>query len=414
MTSSTPSRFRLLVMIGALYLVQGLPVGLAFQAYPVLLRQGGASLDLIALVPLASLPWVLKIVWASLVENRWSRRWGRRRSWILPMQALLALSLAAMALLPFTAASAPVLLGLIAVASVVSATQDIATDGLAAERLRGSGLSQVNAFQVAGFMVGMLLGGPAAMVGVGQVGHAATFLALALLVALCGLPVTLWREPPPPQEVQGQERPASLRAFFRRAHALPLLAMGVCATMGGAVAFGLARLILVDAGWSAEAVGFLSGTGHSVMILVGCGLASLCQRLVGSWTTLVLGALAVAGGALGWAGVAESGAAVGPGVVWTMAAVSGLGIGLSTVASYTVLMRFSRHGAQPGTDFSIFQGSQTLGEILMSGGAVAVAARIGYAPALGVGVAVAVATIGLVLWTRRLPLPGLSPSTQEG
>lgn len=57
-TASAAEGRKLLIMIGCLYLVQGLPVGLAFQAYPVLLRDGGASLDLISLVPLASLPWV--------------------------------------------------------------------------------------------------------------------------------------------------------------------------------------------------------------------------------------------------------------------------------------------------------------------------------------------------------------------
>ena len=69
-----------------LYLVQGIPIGLAFQAYPVLLRQGGAPLELIALVPLASLPWAFKFFWSPLVENRWSAAMGvcmRRPSWPL-------------------------------------------------------------------------------------------------------------------------------------------------------------------------------------------------------------------------------------------------------------------------------------------------------------------------------------------
>lgn len=76
--------WRILQVVACLYLAQGLPVGLAFQAYPALLRDMGASLDLVALTPLASLPWVAKLLWAAAVENRWNSRLGRRRSWILP------------------------------------------------------------------------------------------------------------------------------------------------------------------------------------------------------------------------------------------------------------------------------------------------------------------------------------------
>lgn len=178
---------RLLMMIGCLYLVQGLPVGLAFQAYPVLLRDGGASLDLIALAPLASLPWVFKFFWACVVENHWIRPLGRRKSWILPMQTLLALSLAGMALFAFTAGNAPALLILVAIASLVSATQDIATDGLASERLYGTGLAHINTLQVAGFMTGMLMGGPGAMLGIATVAARAGYvvaLSIGFVVAL--------------------------------------------------------------------------------------------------------------------------------------------------------------------------------------------------------------------------------------
>lgn len=394
---------KLLTMIGCLYLVQGLPVGLAFHAYPVLLRDGGASLEMISLVPLASLPWVFKFFWASMVENRWTPRLGRRRSWILPMQTLLALSLVGMAFLPFTATNAPALLALVAVASLVSATQDIATDGLASERLHGAGLAHINTFQVAGFMTGMLVGGPGAMVGIGTVGHLATVLGLAVMVVLCGVPVALWREPDPPQGRTPE--PASLRAFFRRKGALPLLAVGMCATMGGAVSFGVAKLFLIDAGWSLDAVGTLSGTGNTLMIIAGCGLAGLTVVRVGPWSTLVLGAILVGGSSLLWAVLAMEPGLAGTGAVWGLATASGLGIGVCTVASYTLLMAFAQRGQQPGTDYSVFQGLQTLGEILVMAVTTALAARAGYAAALAVGLVVALVLVALILRMRKGAAP---------
>lgn len=390
---------KLLAMIGCLYLVQGLPVGLAFQAYPVLLRDGGASLDLISLVPLASLPWVFKFFWASMVENRWISRLGRRRSWILPMQTGLALSLAAMAFLPFTAGNAPALLALVAVASLVSATQDIATDGLASERLHGTGLTHINIFQVAGFMMGMLVGGPGAMIGFGTVGHMATLLGLAAMVLLCGVPVALWREPEPPQGAN--PAPASLRAFFRRPGALPLLLLGMCATMGGAVSFGVAKLFLIDAGWSLDAVGTLSGTGNTLMIVAGCGIAGAAVIRFGPLPTLVLGGSLVGASSLFWAALALDPHLAVPSAVWGLATASGLGIGICTVASYTLLMRFAQQGKQPGTDYSVFQGLQTMGEILVMAATTALAARAGYAVALSVGLVIALILIAMIVRMRK-------------
>lgn len=390
---------KLLMMIGCLYLVQGLPVGLAFQAYPVLLRNGGASLDLISLVPLASLPWVFKFFWASMVENHWTRRLGRRRSWILPMQTLLALSLAGMALLPFAAGNAPGLLVLVAMASLVSATQDIATDGLATERLHGTGLAHINTFQVAGFMTGMLAGGPGAMVGIATLGHAPTLLGLALMVLLCGVPITLWREPDPPQGRMPAS--ASLRAFFRRKGALPLLVLGMCATMGGAVSFGVAKLYLIDAGWSLDAVGTLSGTGNMLLIVAGCGIAGVTVARFGPWSTLLLGGILVGATSAAWATMAMDPHRAIPAAVWGLSSASGLGIGICTVASYTLLMRFAQQGRQPGTDYSVFQGLQTMGEALVITAATALAARAGYAAALSIGFVIALALVAMIFRLRK-------------
>ncbi len=46
---------------------------------------------------------------------------------------------------------------LLFVASLASATQDIATDGMAAEQVSGTMLSKINAVQIAGVMAGFLL-----------------------------------------------------------------------------------------------------------------------------------------------------------------------------------------------------------------------------------------------------------------
>lgn len=74
---------RRVLFLGLLYMTQGLPFGFQTKTLAVYLRMQGASLPSIGLVSLLSLPWMLKLLWAPLVDVVYSRRLGRRRSWVL-------------------------------------------------------------------------------------------------------------------------------------------------------------------------------------------------------------------------------------------------------------------------------------------------------------------------------------------
>ncbi|NVZ50339.1 MFS transporter [Pseudomonas sp. B6002] len=389
--------WRIVLVVAGLYLAQGLPVGLAFQAYPTLLRNMGASLDLVALTPLASLPWVAKLFWAAAVENRWSPRLGRRRSWILPLQAGSVLTLAAMALVPFDVPNMGLLLGLIALLSLFSATQDIAVDGLAAERLPSASLGRVNTFQVAGFMVGMLLGGPGTMLLFDHFSAPLVFTLLAAVVLLCSLPVLFWQEP---AALPAADK-ASLRRFFKRRFSGRLTALVMLVTLGGSTFFGLAKLILLDDGWSVSDVGVLAGVGQLLTIIVGCGVAGLLLRHYSRWSTLLTGLAMVGSAGVLWLGLVLQPGLSGMGYVSVATVLGGLGIGVTSVASYTLAMRFAQLGEQPGTDCSVFQGLQTLGDILVSSVAIGVAASWGYASGLGVGLLALAAALGMLWHVRR-------------
>lgn len=389
--------WRIVLVVAGLYLAQGLPVGLAFQAYPTLLRNMGASLDLVALTPLASLPWVAKLLWAAAVENRWNPRLGRRRSWILPLQTGSVLTLAAMALVPFDVPNMGLLLGLIALLSLFSATQDIAVDGLAAERLPSASLGRVNTFQVAGFMVGMLLGGPGTMLLFDHVSAPLVFTLLAAVVLLCSLPVLFWQEP----AALAAADKASLRHFFKRRFSGRLTALVMLVTLGGSTFFGLAKLILLDDGWSISDVGVLAGVVQLLTIIVGCGIAGLLLRHYSRWSTLLTGLAMVGSAGALWLGLVLQPGLSGVGYVSVATVLGGLGIGVTSVASYTQAMRFAQLGKQPGTDCSVFQGLQTLGDILLSSVAIGVAASWGYVSGLGVGLLALIAALGMLWHVRR-------------
>ena len=83
MTSKVMSR---LVLLGALYISQGLPYGFFTQALPALMRQQGISLKAIGFASLLVIPWALKFLWAPLIDQLRYGRFGPRRSWIIPLQ----------------------------------------------------------------------------------------------------------------------------------------------------------------------------------------------------------------------------------------------------------------------------------------------------------------------------------------
>ncbi|KAI1617265.1 acetyl-CoA transporter [Exophiala viscosa] len=81
--------FLLLVL---LYFLQGIPMGLASGSVPFLLKSY-LSYGQIGIFSLAIYPYSLKLLWSPIVDAVWSRRFGRRKSWITPVQTVSGLSM---------------------------------------------------------------------------------------------------------------------------------------------------------------------------------------------------------------------------------------------------------------------------------------------------------------------------------
>ncbi|MEX0633866.1 hypothetical protein M8494_25255 [Serratia ureilytica] len=116
---------------GAALFVQGIPIGTPWMRCRPCCAMTAPSLQALAFCRWWGCPWVVKFLWAPLVDNHWSPRFGRRRSWIIPLQCVVTMPDPAQRGRHF-AAAAGLCVALLAVASLASATRDIATDGMAA------------------------------------------------------------------------------------------------------------------------------------------------------------------------------------------------------------------------------------------------------------------------------------------
>lgn len=79
-----------IVLLILLYTLQGIPMGLS-GSIPLILKEKGASYEALSLFSLVSIPFSLKLIWAPLVDCYYSASFGRRKTWLVPVQLLTGL-----------------------------------------------------------------------------------------------------------------------------------------------------------------------------------------------------------------------------------------------------------------------------------------------------------------------------------
>lgn len=77
-----------LCLLVFLYVLQGIPLGLS-GSIPLILQQRKASYAQQAVFSFVTWPFSIKLLWAPIVDSVFSSRFGRRKSWLVPVQYLL-------------------------------------------------------------------------------------------------------------------------------------------------------------------------------------------------------------------------------------------------------------------------------------------------------------------------------------
>ncbi|MGH3758544.1 MFS transporter [Actinophytocola sp.] len=383
-----------------LYGSQFLAIGFLFTALAAITRERGGSLEDIGIIYGIGFVWALKFLWAPLVDKYGSRRRGHYRSWLVVTQPAAALGIVALAPLD-VGEHLGLIVALLAVVAVLSATQDIATDALAVRMMHGRSRGGINGLQIGANFVGDVIGGGLVLVVYDSVGWVPAILTLAVVVAVPIHFIRRFTEPAPPVPVDRVRR-ETMRSLFRQPGVArwvlvltPLLAIA----MPGA--YGMLVPMLIDAGVSVGAVGLLTnGLGGVIGIAAAIGAGLWIHRL-GRRRALI------------WYGVGQAVAiatmiplANGGGMVWALIAIVLLNVFNSAVfvVMYTINMDNSRP-ASAGADFTV-QTSISLGlRFAAAGVVVSLAGSFGYATAMLVCTGVAVVALVAVLALYRETTP---------
>lgn len=158
-------------------------------ALPVLMRQGNYSLFAIALLKLIKLPWILKFLWSPLVDSRTESIRDYKR-WIFGAEIVYALIIFGVAMLNIETNFTLIFL-LILLAFVSSATQDIATDAMAARSFERKNSSLLNSMQSMGSFTGSMVGGGFLLLLFHRIGWSLLLPWLAIFVLVALIPLAM-------------------------------------------------------------------------------------------------------------------------------------------------------------------------------------------------------------------------------
>ena len=175
-------RRRLVVLI-LLGFASGLPLFLTGSTLKAWMTDEQVSLGTIGLFSFVTLPYSLKVFWAPFLDRYALPGLGRRRGWMLLMQAGMALALVQLARSQPRVDLYRVALLALAVA-FTSSTFDIAVDAWRAEALEQKYLGLGNSIHVTAYRVAMLVSGGLAMILADVFGWRFSYLLMAGLTVL--------------------------------------------------------------------------------------------------------------------------------------------------------------------------------------------------------------------------------------
>jgi PAT family beta-lactamase induction signal transducer AmpG len=400
-----------LAILSVFYLVQGLPFGFQAKALPVYLTTHGLTLTEVGFAGAVSLPWLLKPLWAPFVDRYANVRFGRRRSWIVPLQAALASTCLGLAFVPSEALAW--FFVLITLTNLFAATMDIAVDGLAVDMLEPAQLGWGNIAQVVGYKIGMLCGGGILLWASQWIGWRGLFEGMSVLIFAALLITLWWREPVFDEAKPAEDAPhTDLRALLRtlgQALVSPggraLLLVVATYKIGESVSDGMFEPFLVrEAKWSESRIGLVVGIHCMWFSLAGSFLGGAFVSRWGAYKVLVGFAVARTLAILGVVvlGGLEPGSISNGDVVLAKGLEELTGGGLTTAMFAFMMGHVDRRiGA---THYTLLAGVEVFGK--MPGGLLSgvLADAVGFAWTFATGFAISLVCLPLLRLVRPRPV----------
>jgi len=294
-STSAPARLRdvlaspkmlAILVLGA---ASGFPNQITESALQAWLKDSGASNTTIGVMSYVALPYLLKFLWAPLVD-RYPLPWlGRRRGWILAMQVALAATIALFALQDPRLTLEPVAICALAIV-MFSATQDIAIDAWRADVSLPSERGLAAAATNFGYRMAAWLAFAVALIVADYLSWRLGFLILAVVMLAFGIATARAPEP------QRARAPHSLREsvlmplreLLGSPSAAALIAVVLLFKVGDAFANKLFTPFMMEVGFSKTEIALIVKALFTASTLVGSVLGGVLMVRLGLLRSMLI------------------------------------------------------------------------------------------------------------------------------
>jgi predicted MFS family arabinose efflux permease len=260
---------------------------------PVIMRQNDFSLETIGGLQLLKLPWILKFLWSPTVDRNTHTLMDFKR-WIFSSELIYTGIILTISFLDFRV-TPYLIIGLVVLSFIASATQDIATDSLATLSFGKQDKSLVNSMQSMGNFAGAMIGSGVLLMIYHKTGWGNLLPFLAVFVLMALIPLFFFKNADNRDIIRPkqQEKPTSddILGFFKQ-HGIWKQIVFLFFYYAGLVGIlTMLKPMLVDYGYGMKEIGVMSGiVGTSVGCLASFG-GGLIVRKAGRHTARLLFAI---------------------------------------------------------------------------------------------------------------------------
>lgn len=283
--------------------VLGLQMGQVFPAafFGMMLtgiyRENGLPLDMLWVFTIPAIPTWLRPLWAPYVDSIGSRRFGIRKTWILPCTTFGALAYLMLGFFEPTVDNLEIIIGLLFLKGIIMSTQDIAIDGYMVENLsdreRAAGAATID--------IGRNIARFVSLAGIvwiyGVYGWATAAMTAASLLIMFSLPALIRTEPPQPPEVEAARSRGERATFFgmiQRPDIRVLIPLYMLLSFAASLIPALIVPFLVDLGFTSSDIGpkILAPVGL-LGTIIGASIAVWVLGKVGYKRSMFIGAIVI-------------------------------------------------------------------------------------------------------------------------
>jgi predicted MFS family arabinose efflux permease len=274
----------------SLYIAQSIPMSFFSTVVPVIMRQEQYSLESIGLLQLVKLPWIFKFLWAPLVDNHANNRKQIRR-WIILSELFYAGVILSISMFSLQTDFRLIVM-LMILAFIASATQDIATDIFAIRILRPEEKAVGNGIQSGGSFIGSLFGTGVLLLAYHYLGWQYLLWILAAFVIFAIVPLYVYR-PGSDLSVEKKRRVnlTDIFSFFKEKLARKRLLVLIFYYSGLIGILAMLKPYMVDLGYNVKEIGFMSGIVGTAVAAIAALLGGYIVKFIGRKTAAYVFAL---------------------------------------------------------------------------------------------------------------------------